>query len=178
MEERIYGFPPVVGEDPKVLILGSMPSARSLESGHYYGHPRNHFWKLIFTVLRRPPEEEYGKKLEVLRRNGIALWDVIADCRRTGSLDQAIKDPVCNDVEGLIEEHPGLRLVCFNGAAAERIFFGCNGGMGNGGLRNRGRRKGAAQRYLRLPSSSPVPTRYHKTWEDKLPEWKVIARYL
>ena len=46
---RIVGLPPVITKDSKVLILGSMPSVLSLESQEYYGNPRNHFWKIIFT---------------------------------------------------------------------------------------------------------------------------------
>lgn len=168
MEERIYGFPPVSGGDPGVLILGSMPSVRSLEYGRYYGHPRNHFWKLIFAVLELPPEIDYELRLEVLRREGIALWDVIAHCRREGSLDQAIRDPVCNDIGGFIRDHPGLCLICFNGSTAERQYYRC--------IDDEKISKKPA--FLRLPSSSPIPTRVHKRWEDKLPEWKVIARYL
>jgi len=166
MERRIFGFPPVAGENPRVLILGSMPSVRSLEYGRYYGHPRNHFWKLILSVLELPWEEEYAGRLDILKKRGIALWDVIAHCRREGSLDQAIRDPEYNDVMGFIGQFPGLRLVCFNGSRAEREFF-----------RNT-RHVGKSPEYLRLPSSSPIPTRLHRKWEDKLPEWRIIADHL
>lgn len=36
---RLIGFEPVVGTEPRVLILGSMPSEASLAAGCYYAHP-------------------------------------------------------------------------------------------------------------------------------------------
>ena len=44
---RIRGFAPLVGRDPQALILGSMPSEKSLEEDEYYAHPRNRFWSLM-----------------------------------------------------------------------------------------------------------------------------------
>ena len=35
-ESRIEGFPPIADERSKVLVLGSMPSPRSLEKSEYY----------------------------------------------------------------------------------------------------------------------------------------------
>ena len=40
---RLIGFEPVVGTEPRILILGSMPSEASLTAGCYYAHPRNRF---------------------------------------------------------------------------------------------------------------------------------------
>ena len=44
---RLIGFEPVVGTEPKILILGSMPSEASLAAGCYYAHPRNRFWRVV-----------------------------------------------------------------------------------------------------------------------------------
>ena len=46
----IYSFPPIEPDRAAVLILGTMPSVRSLEQMQYYGHPQNQFWKLIFAL--------------------------------------------------------------------------------------------------------------------------------
>ena len=41
------GFPPILGPDPRVLVLGTLPSRKSLEKQEYYGHPQNAFWKIM-----------------------------------------------------------------------------------------------------------------------------------
>ena len=35
----IVGFDPIIAEEPRVMILGSMPSVTSLERRQYYGYP-------------------------------------------------------------------------------------------------------------------------------------------
>jgi hypoxanthine-DNA glycosylase len=57
-----------------------------------------------------------------LTEAGIAVWDVIASCRREGSLDSAIRDETVNDFDGFLAAHPRVRTVLFNGAKAEASF--------------------------------------------------------
>ena len=40
----LQGFPPIVDDDARVLILGSFPSALPLVAHQYYANPRNAFW--------------------------------------------------------------------------------------------------------------------------------------
>ena len=52
------GFLPETGDSPRVLILGSFPSVKSLELCEYYGNPQNHFWKImvaLFAIDHRLP---------------------------------------------------------------------------------------------------------------------------
>ena len=77
---RIYGFPPVADANSRVLILGSMPSVKSLEDGFYYGHPRNAFWRVLADVFAEPLPEDSPAKKRLLLRHGLALWDVIVSC--------------------------------------------------------------------------------------------------
>ena len=49
--ERLIGFAPSIDENCTTIILGSMPSVKSLEQQQYYAHPQNRFWKLISTIL-------------------------------------------------------------------------------------------------------------------------------
>lgn len=47
---RKVAFSPIVDQQTKVLMLGTMPSEESLRKQQYYGHPNNQFWKLLFTM--------------------------------------------------------------------------------------------------------------------------------
>jgi hypoxanthine-DNA glycosylase len=160
---RIYSFPPVIGAHPKTLILGSMPGVLSLEKGQYYAHPRNHFWPLMQEILGVPAVLPYAQRLAALKENHIALWDVLQSCQRQGSLDGAIKEEVPNDFESLFSCYPDIRKVILNGGKAEASF-----------------RKKVLPTLLRppaiiirLPSTSPVPSRQYKNLDDKLGPWRV-----
>ena len=102
--ERIFGLAPVVGDAPKVLILGSMPSVESLRKQEYYGNKRNHFWKIIFQLFDSHEQLEYEAKIAFLKEKNIALWDVLYSCHREGSLDSNIKDEEPNKIEVFAEE--------------------------------------------------------------------------
>ena len=64
----------------------------------------------------------YGERVSLLSSQRIALWDVVASCRREGSGDAAIRDPVVNDIPGFLRTHPSIRLVALNGSTAGRLF--------------------------------------------------------
>ena len=48
----ISGFLPIIGNEPKMMILGSMPSITSLEKQEYYGFKHNRFWKIISAYFQ------------------------------------------------------------------------------------------------------------------------------
>ena len=66
----------------------------------------------------------YPQRLERLKDSGIALWDVVAQAQRPGSLDSAIvkRGAQFNDIPALIEQCPRLETIIFNGAAAADLF--------------------------------------------------------
>jgi TDG/mug DNA glycosylase family protein len=164
-DDRVYSFPPVVGPGPRLLILGSMPSVASLAVGQYYGNPRNHFWHLMADVLAEPGvPADYGERLAMLTRHGVALWDALASCVRPGSLDGDIRDERPNDVGGLLRVQPTIETVACNGRAAELAF--------------RRHVPNAGVRVILLPSSSPVPTRAMRTYADRLAAWAVLKQVL
>ncbi|MBS3823857.1 MAG: DNA-deoxyinosine glycosylase [Wenzhouxiangellaceae bacterium] len=120
----LTGLAPVYADTARVLILGSMPGARSLEAQRYYAHPRNAFWPIMGRLCGFSPTLAYARRLERLRENRVALWDVIGRCRRRGSLDQKVEPAsiVANDFERLFRACPRIELVAFNGRLAEQSF--------------------------------------------------------
>lgn len=116
------GLEPVVDERTRVLLLGSLPGEASLRANAYYAHPQNAFWRLVSGVL----EEDlvalpYAARLSRLLERRLGLWDVVGRARRTGSLDQAIREPEVRDLPALADRLPRLQLVAFNGGAASRL---------------------------------------------------------
>ncbi len=144
-------FAPVADENCKILILGSMPGERSLELQQYYGHKHNRFWRLMAEVLNGGMlPEDYGERQKMLLRCNIALWDVIAYCRREGSLDSAIRDEVYNDLAGFAAAHPQIKRIC------------CNGGKAYSALKKYCRtNKLNGVEILAMPSTSPANARWN-----------------
>ena len=119
---RLTGFPPVVGSDPRLLILGSFPSVLSLEKKEYYGNPRNRFWLLMEALLGIRAGLPYHVRTVELKKRGIALWDITKECEREGSDDTAIRNEILNDIPGFLRDHPSVSVVILNGGTAGRLF--------------------------------------------------------
>jgi hypoxanthine-DNA glycosylase len=121
---RLTSFAPIVAPNATVLILGSMPGNRSLRVGQYYGNPHNLFWPFMAEIYAVEPSLPYPERLEQLKRAGVALWDVLKECERKGSLDAAIvpasESP--NDFAWLLSTYLSIRRICFNGAKAATAF--------------------------------------------------------
>ena len=97
-----HEFGPYINKDSKVLILGSIPSSKSRELGFYYMHPQNRFWRIISDLLKEEVPNTIEAKKDFLKRNKIALWDVLDSCDINGSSDSSIKNPKVNDIKKLI----------------------------------------------------------------------------
>ncbi|GAB4276907.1 MAG: DNA-deoxyinosine glycosylase [Methylomicrobium sp.] len=146
----IEGFPPIVGESARILILGSMPGVASLSKGQYYGHARNAFWPIMGELLGAWPGLAYAERQRILLANGIAVWDVVRRCFRPGSADAAIDNDSIetNDFLEFFERYRRIERVCFNGGTAEKLY-------------KQRVLPGLKQRfdfieYRRLPSTSPA----------------------
>jgi hypothetical protein len=72
---RVQSFPPIVSEQSKVLVLGSMPGEASLKAGQYYAHPRNAFWPIMGALFGARPSLPYQERVVRLQSAGVALWD-------------------------------------------------------------------------------------------------------
>lgn len=113
--ERIFSFPPVVDEHSEILIMGSIPGKKSLEMQQYYAHPQNQFWKIMFELFEEDFSTDYQKKIQLLKKHRIALWDVIDSCERKGSLDSDIRNEEHNTVLQLLEKFTGIKIIFCNG---------------------------------------------------------------
>jgi len=100
-----------------------MPGIASLDANQYYAHPRNGFWKILQAIYGGKIET-YPQRLQLLEKNNIALWDSLKHCHRPGSLDSniATDSAECNDFNTLLNKHPTIELIVFNGKAAEKWF--------------------------------------------------------
>ncbi len=154
--DLLHSLPPVLSAHTRLLVLGSFPGVASLQAQQYYAHPRNQFWPLLSALwgvdLVGLP---YAQRVAEASARGLGLWDVYASCRRSGSLDSAIREPVFNDLASLTQRAPALRAIAHNGGESARAM-------------RHTQALGVA--VIRLPSTSPA----HASWcfERKLAAWR------
>lgn len=178
---RLYGFPPILQSDSRILILGSFPSQASLNAGMYYSHGKNQFWPLLALSTGQPIPVSRDEKVRLLTESGIALWDMVASCERKGSLDQNILEPELNDIGGLLNSCPTIKRILLNGSLAadlmyRRILHYSGALPAIGSVYMWEKPEGLPIGIYRLPSTSPVPTRQFKRLEDKLPLWEAALK--
>ena len=159
---RISSFPPLISEDSKVLILGSVPGIKSLEMQEYYAHPQNKFWRILFDLFEEEFTTDYCEKIKLLKNNKIAVWDVIDSCERKGSLDTEIKNENHHNISKLLEDFPSIKVIFCNGQKSFKTL-------------NKILPYHLQLPIFVLPSTSPA---YTIPYEKKLQEWSVIRSYL
>ena len=169
---RTEGLAPLVGANPVVLILGSLPGKESLAKQQYYGNPRNNFWYVLGEVTGTPVPESYPERIAFLDEHRIALWDVLHAAKREGSIDANIREGEPNDITAFLKEHPTIRAIVLNGGKAKRDF------------RKVLRQNPAALRGLHLyelTSTSPLsrtagwtPDRIARQWKSILHEYEKV----
>lgn len=167
----LQGLPAQVGEDCRVLVLGSMPGDASLSAARYYAHPRNRFWPVMATLCGFDPSLAYEQRLAALQQAGVGLWDVIGRCRRRGSLDASIVagSEAANDLPRLLARLPAVRAVAFNGAKAAQSFRRHVQGQLPQGTRS-------SLAWLALPSTSPANA--GSSVQVLTEQWRVLAPWL
>ncbi|MBQ9467404.1 MAG: DNA-deoxyinosine glycosylase [Clostridia bacterium] len=117
----VHPIPPTFDGRSRVLILGSFPSVRSRASGYFYGHPQNRFWRVLAAVFEDALPQTNEEKKDFLLRHRVALWDVAASCRISGSSDASIKDVLPNDLRVIIDRAP-VKRIYVNGKTAEKLY--------------------------------------------------------
>ncbi|HIU56380.1 MAG TPA: DNA-deoxyinosine glycosylase [Candidatus Ornithomonoglobus merdipullorum] len=157
MALEFHNIEPVYDENSKILILGSFPSVKSRETGFFYGHPQNRFWRVVAAVRNEAVPETIAEKKAFLLRNGIAVWDVIKSCDITGSGDSSIKNAVPNDISVILKTAPIERIFC-NGATSYKLY-------------KRFLEPETGMTAVKLPSTSPANAAY--SLDRLIDEWKI-----
>lgn len=155
----IRGFAPMSAPDARILILGSMPGAASLEAGQYYAHPRNAFWRVMGALYGAGPERPYPDRVRYLQARGVAVWDVLQSCVREGSLDTNIRAEAPNDFAAFFAAHPKIARIGLNGGKAAASF-----------RKFAARSCPAGVQAVTLPSTSPAHAA--RSFDDKCALWR------
>lgn len=157
-------FPPIVDDQTRMLILGSLPGDQSLAKAEYYGNRQNRFWSLMSEVIGLDlVAMAYAARLQALLEHGVGLWDVVAEAHRAGSLDSRIRNRDTNDLSGLVASLPKLATIAFNGGTAARL-----------GLKVL-REQASNYQIVQLPSSSPAHT---LAFAQKSLQWRALKHAL
>ena len=147
-EKQIHPIPPLFDANSRVLILGSFPSVKSRESGFFYGHPQNRFWRVLSDIFGETPPKTVAEKKSLALCHGVALWDVIAQCEIVGSSDASITNVAPNDLSAIL-----------NAADIRAVF--CNGNTSYS-YYNKYCRAQTGHDAVLLPSTSPANARWTK----------------
>ncbi len=178
-EARLNALLPLLSSQTRLLILGSFPGVASLRAQQYYGHPQNHFWKILQAIWPDFPTgtgaSSYEIRSEWLLSKRLGVWDVYASCEREGSLDSSIRSAVVNNFSALIRQCPALQAIGHNGGesfkhvkrvqAALRITGSPDGSATQ-------QVKSASIDFYKLPSTSPANASW--SFERKLSAWREV----
>lgn len=116
-----HEFDAFFDKDSRVLILGTIPSPKSREQGFYYGHPQNRFWKVLADVLGEEFPQTVEERKVFLKRNHIALWDVLESCEIKGASDVSIRNARPNDMNRILQA-ADIRAIFATGAKAAQLY--------------------------------------------------------
>ena len=157
----LIALPPLVSVDTRLLVLGSFPGVASLRAQQYYGHPQNHFWRILQAIWPSAAvitgAISYQIRSEWLLSKKLGLWDVYASCEREGSLDSNIRHAVLNDFEGLRQLCPQLEAIAHNGGES---------------FKHARHSSALGLPVYRLPSTSPANASW--SFERKLAAWREV----
>jgi hypoxanthine-DNA glycosylase len=154
---------PVFDGSSRILILGTMPSPKSRESGFYYSHPQNRMWKVLSDVFGEPLPETREEKERFLMDHKIAMWDVLKSCEIKGADDSTIMKPEPNEI-GRILKAADIKAVFTTGTKATQLYRKLCYPV-------------TERPSVYLPSTSPANCR-NQTRETLADAYRVILEYL
>ena len=153
-------FKPIIDNNSKILILGSLPSDKSIEKDEYYGNKTNQFWSIVSICfdVKKINFNNYEEKISYLHNHHIALWDIYSRASRKGSLDSNIKNGYFNDIIGLLKIYPNITKIVTNGRTSQK------------GLEKYLKTNNFSFPFEYVPSSSSLNASF--SLEEKISLWK------
>ena len=153
----IHSINPIFDKMSKILILGTFPSVKSREMKFFYAHPQNRFWPLMAELLGYEPPTTNEKRTELLIKNNIALWDIVASCETEGSSDTKIKNISYNNINNIVSGSQ-IKAIFTNGKKAYELLIKSGQDFG--------------LPLTALPSTSPANAQF--SFSALLEKWAVI----
>lgn len=153
----------------KVIFIGYNPGLKSAECGHYYAHPSNHFWPLLFEsglVSEQLSSSQDSRLLEF----GMGLTDIVKRASRGAS---GLAAEECRDgTESLKEKIRRYRplALAFVGKGVYEKFVGRRVSLGPQAERVFG------ARVFVLPSTSGANASVPR--QEKLRYFRKLRRWL
>ena len=158
MNHVTHEFDKVVFKDSKILILGSIPSVSSRKKHFYYMNPNNRFYIVLAALFEDGfLDENIDKKIELLKKHHIALYDVIEECDINNSSDSSIRNVIPSNIKEIIKDS-NINKIFLNGKKAYELFIKYN--------------KELIDMAICLPSTSSANASY--TLEKLIKHWEVI----
>ena len=129
---------------------------KSREIDFYYGHKQNRFWRFLCGYFGETiPEMVEGKK-EFLKRNKIALWDMVVSCEIEGSADTSVRNAEIADLNKVLC-YAHIEKILLNGTLSYELFIKSYENL--------------AIPYEKMPSTSPAnPRCKEEIWRRALNE--------
>lgn len=157
-----HPFPAVIDKESRILILGSVPSVKSVEGNFYYMHPQNRFWKVLGALFNENfYDSDIDTRKELLHTHGIAMYDSVEECDIVGSSDSAIENIVPADIPSLVRNSRISQIFC-NGNASYKYLAEFHPQL--------------AKITQKLPSTSPANAAF--SLERLIDKWRVLLEYL
>ncbi len=105
----------------RLVFVGTAASERSAETGHYYAHPGNRFWRTLFAVGLTPRLYQ-PHEFPALRALGIGFTDL---CKQGAGMDHVALNAGI-DVAGFASKmrHHRPATVAFTSKKAASLFYG------------------------------------------------------
>lgn len=153
-----FDMPPIYNSRSRVLLLGTMPSPKSRETGFHYGHPQNRFWPVMAAVFGESLPETIKQKTALMLERRVALWNVLRACDIKGAADSSIRNPVANDF-GPLFETADIRAVFGTGQTAAKLY-----------------KKLVGPDIVALPSTSPANCAIK--FDELVARYRAILEYL
>ena len=112
---------PLLGERPRVLLLGETASATSLSGELPYAD--RSMWAILRAALELPNNTPLAKTQAACLAAGVAVWDTLANVhQRSGRRRGAAEAERHNDVPALLAAYPSIICIGFIGTRSRAAF--------------------------------------------------------